>query len=93
MSNRITEKDLACVVARINAVTKSPPTPYTKDKKGGFHANPGNFHLSHAYGGVKLERMCNEGGGVTIASTGGYGTKRELYNWMQAFLAGHNEAS
>lgn len=27
-------------------------------------------------------------GGIREISTTGYGTKRELYNWMRAFLSG-----
>lgn len=88
MNDRITQKDLECLTDRINKVTDSPPTTHTKGDDGHFTPNPGNYHLSYAYGGVKLERMCNERGGVNTASTGGFGTKRELYNWMQAFLAG-----
>ena len=85
MSNRITQKDLEYLADRINESTKSPMKPWNpKTRK----ANIGNYHLSYAYGGVKLEKMCTSGGGVTTVSTGGFGTKRELYNWMQAFLAG-----
>ena len=91
MSNTITQKDLENLVARINEATKSPETPWNHDD-GKITANIGNYHLDYAYGGVKLERMCNEGGGVNTVSTawvyGGYGTKRELYNWMKAFLSG-----
>jgi len=83
MSNRITQSDLESLVDRINKATDSPTEPYT-DRK----ANLGNYHLSYAYGGVKLHRMHNEHGGVETVSTGGYGTKRELYNWMSAFLDG-----
>ncbi len=93
MSNRITQKDLEYLVKRINEITDSPQTPYTRNgKKGkreaGFIANIGNYHLDYAYGGVKLVRMVNEGGGISDISRDGYGTKRELYNWMRAFLAG-----
>ena len=91
--NRITQKDLEYLVKRINEVTDSPLSSYTRNgKKGkrevGFTANIGNYHLDYAYGGVKLGRMVSEGGGVTNISDMGFGTKRELYNWMRAFLAG-----
>ena len=82
--DRITQKDLEILTDRINEVTGSP----TKCYSGPGKANIDNYHLSYAYGGVKLERMCNEHGGVTTTSIGGFGTKRDLYNWMQAFLAG-----
>ena len=84
---RITQKQLEYLVERINEATNSPLASYTRMPEGP-RANIGNYHLSYAYGGVKLERMCNEHGGVNTVSTGGFGTKRELYEWMQAFLAG-----
>lgn len=87
--DRITNADLEFLVDRINAATDSPPKPYTKGADGRFKANIGNYHISGAYGGVKLVRMGNKGGGISAVSTNGYGTKRELYNWMTAFLAGH----
>lgn len=84
---RITQKDLECLVKRINDTTNSPITTCTKNAKQ-YVWNINNYHLDYAYGGVKLVRTCNEHGGISTISTGGFGTKRELYNWMQAFLAG-----
>lgn len=98
---RIKEKDLNCLVERINKATNSPAAPYTKTKnavlgpnyqKAVIKANVGNYHLDHASGGVKLVRMVNDGGGVTVVSLDGIGTKRALYDWMGAFLAGINES-
>ena len=85
--DRITQKDLEVLVERINIATKSPTKSYTKigDR---YVSNVGNYHLDYAYGGVKLSRMESEGGGISNVSNTGYGTKRELYNWMQAFLSG-----
>ncbi len=90
---RITQKSLGYLVDRINKATNSPEKSYTRNgQKGkreiGFTPNIGNYHLDYAYGGVKIVRMVNEGGGITDISRNGFGTKRELYNWMQAFLAG-----
>ena len=85
---RIRQKDLEYLVDRINEATGSPKTTYTKTDKPPYKANIGNYHLDYAYGGVKLVRMVSEGGGISDISRCGYGTKRELYNWMQAFLAG-----
>lgn len=90
---RITQKNLEYLVERINEVTNSPETPYTRNgKKGnrevGFTTNIGNYHLDYAYGGVKLSQMVSESGGITNISDMGFGTKRELYNWMRAYLAG-----
>ncbi len=94
MSNRITQKDLECLTQRINEATNSPLIPYRRNgtegkRHTGFTANIGNYHLDYAYGGVKLVRMVNGGGGITEISRDGFGTKRELYNWMRAFLVGH----
>jgi hypothetical protein len=52
----------------------------------------GNYHLSHAYGGVCLHRMDNESGGVTIPLDYGYMSRRELYNAMRAFIEGFEAA-
>ena len=83
MSNRITQKDLEQLCLEINKATNQPLKPV--DKK---QWQIGNYHLDYAYSGVKLVRMCNEHGGIRTISRGGYGTKRELYNWMEAFLSG-----
>ena len=88
MADRITQKDLEYLVKRINELTGSPVEQHSKDETGRYKSNPGNYHISGAYGGVALERICNEGGGVQRISTGGYGTKRQLYTWMIAYLAG-----
>ncbi len=88
--DRITNADLDRLVDRINTVTDSPMTPYSKPEKPGdrFTANLGNYHINGAYGGVQLVRMGNNGGGISTISTNGYETKRQLYTWMTAFLAG-----
>lgn len=88
---RITQKDLECLRDRINVATGSPMAAYTKQADGTYKGNIGHYCLDYAYGGVKLERLVSEGGGVETITTGGYGTKRELYGLMQAFLAGIGE--
>ncbi len=85
---RITQKDLEYLVKRINEVTGSPISTGGVNS-GKYTCNIGNYHLDYAHGGVKLVRIVNEGGDITVISTGGFGTKRELYNWMLAFLVGH----
>ena len=88
MADRITNGQLEALVARINQLTGSPATPWTRQADGSFKANVGNYHISGAYGGVCLHRMCNEGGGVTTPLTYGHVPRRELYNQLRAFLAG-----
>jgi len=85
---RITQKDLERIVLRLNRKLNRPETPYGKDENGRFKANLGNFHISGAYGGVALEEVQTDGGGVRRVSTDGYGTKRQMYTWMTAFLSG-----
>ena len=84
---RVKQEDLGHLVRRINKATGSPAVAYTKTNDK-YTANIGNYHLDYAYGGVQLIRMVNDGGGVENISTQGFGTKRQLYHWMQAFLVG-----
>lgn len=84
---RISIKQLESMVLRINKLTNSPETAYTKID-GKLKANIGHYHLDQAYGGVKLVRMNNESGGIHCISKNGFGTKRELYNFMTAFIMG-----
>jgi hypothetical protein len=83
--NRITEKHLQAIVDRLNRITGSPAAPYVDGK-----AQIGNYHLSHAYGGVCLHRMHNDGGGVSSPLSTGHVTKRELAGLLHAFIAGIN---
>jgi hypothetical protein len=85
---RITEKQLEALVSWINELTGSPATSYTRNDEGKLSANIGNYHLYHAYGGVNLHRMSNEGGGVNTPLGGGTRTKRELFNQLHAFING-----
>lgn len=87
MATRITIANLEAVVDRINRVTGSPSSPWRREGDRN-RANIGNYHLSHAYGGVSLHRMCNESGGVTTPLGSGHVPKRELYEQMHAFLRG-----
>ena len=86
--NRVTEAQLQAVVARINKITGSPLTPYAVNAEGKHVPQPGNYHISHAYGGVCLHRMYNEGGGVSSPLSTGHIPKRELLALMFAFIEG-----
>ena len=85
---RITIKDLEYTVDILNVITNSPTEPWTKGKDGKLRANVGNYHLSGAYGGWKLERMDNESGGVSDVLHTGYVSKRELHNAIKSFQCG-----
>ena len=83
MSNRITESMLEARIKWLNKLTNSPETPYSNGK-----ANIGNWHLSHAYGGVCVHRMHNEAGGVSSPIVYGHVTKRECFDALCAFISG-----
>lgn len=78
--NKIVMSDLNNLVTRINRATNHP-----EEQTG--HYIPGQYILSGAYGGHKLEQVCTTGGGVS-SITSGYVSKRELYSQMQAILTG-----
>lgn len=86
--NRITEKQLNNAVLVLNQLTKSPIATYVKDKKGKYKSQIGNFHLSYAYGGVSLHRICNDGGGIDDVFRCGHVPKRELWNRIQSMIVG-----
>lgn len=81
--NRVTEKHLQAIVDRLNRITGSPMEPYIDGK-----VQVGNYHLSHAYGGVCLHHMHNESGGVSSPLSTGHISKRELAGLLHAFIAG-----
>jgi hypothetical protein len=92
MTARITQKDLAAFVSRINRVTQSPAEHSTIDAAGQHAINVGHYRISYAYGGASLVRTCNESGGESTVSFGGHIPKRDLYTQMQAYLAGLEDA-
>jgi len=89
---RITKANLEALCDSINRATGSPEAAYTKDASGNYRGNPGNYHLDWAYGGVRIVRMCNEGGGITTV-TEGFRSKRETYDLGHAYLRGIRDAS
>jgi hypothetical protein len=84
---KISIKDIEARIAYLNKITGSPETAYTKID-GKLSANIGHYHLDQAYGGCALYRMDNESGGVDDVSRIGYATKKDLYNWINAYIAG-----
>ena len=85
--NRISKKILQSRVETINCVLGMPDSPYTRTEDK-FTANIGNFHLSQAYGGYCVNRMCNENGGVSTPIWAGHIPAREAYERICAFIAG-----
>jgi len=88
MSNRITEKDLKNMLARINKEAGYPLEAYTKDEEGRYQPNAGTYLLDYAYGGVRLSQMSMKQGCTGQRDITGRGTKRETYERMTAFLYG-----
>ena len=79
---RITKKQLTFLIDRINLSTGSPQTYWTDGK-----INAGHYHLDNAYGGWKLVRTVNDGGGETDVVYERL-TTGAMYTVLQAFLAG-----
>ena len=88
--NRITQKDLEVLVKRINTVMGTPLQPYAKNEETVRHEPQANcYHLSYAYGGVSLHKMSSKPGCTGVSSITSYHMpKRELYDYMQAYLSG-----
>lgn len=84
---RITKKQLETLINRLNKLTNSPERPYTV-ADGKCTANPGCYYLAGAYGGYKLERMSNAGGGCHDVVPTGYTTKHALYDAIYCYLSG-----
>ena len=80
----VKQKDLERMVELINALTESPKIPYSKDENGQYQANPGNYHLDFAYGGVRLCRMSKGGGTFDVSDRH---TKKELGIFLRGFLS------
>jgi hypothetical protein len=92
MSTRITRTFLEAKAATINGMTKSPAEPY-RTVDGKAVANKGNYHISGAYGGYSLHRMCNESGGAADVLNIGHVSARELAGLMSAYIAGLYDAT
>lgn len=93
MSNRITEKQLQTLCDHLNRITNSPMVTYSAGPDGPLKnkrliAQIGNYHLSFAYGGVSLLRVCNESGACADVFGCGHTTKRDLQNRMCAYVDG-----
>ena len=81
--DRITDRHLAGMLDRLNRAAGTPRTYMTEGR-----INVGHFHLDRAYGGCRLVQTVTEGGGVRDVTSSGYGTKRECYEAIHAFIAG-----
>ena len=75
----------------LNEITNQPLKPYERDIEAGRSiAQIGNYHLSHAYGGVCVHQMANEGGGVRTPLCSYHEPKRDCYEKLVSFISGIN---
>ena len=83
---RITLSQLKHKVSYLNQITNNPSMAW-KQIHGKLVGQIGHYHLAQAYGGYSLNQTMNEGGGVRDIIRG-YRTKREVYEWLDAFIQG-----
>lgn len=99
MAYRYTMADLSRLVDRLNREVGAEPKAYRdateEEKAAGFYAvaNIGTYYLMGAYGGQKLVQITTHGGGVRDVLNVGYGSKREVYRALSAYLDGIAAAS
>ncbi|MDB4351967.1 hypothetical protein OAA60_00875 [Porticoccaceae bacterium] len=86
----ITKADLERKVKYLNELTGHATEPYGERINGKINPNAGNYHLDWAYGGVKLAQMSLTDGctGTSDPLSVGFGTKRECYEAIAAFVRG-----
>lgn len=82
--NRIKKADLEHKVNELNRITGNPAQPWNIETRT---SNPGCHVLQGAYGGWQLQQIVNESGGVSAISLG-YISKREMYDFIQAYTWG-----
>jgi len=87
MKQRITKNILEKRVALVNDLLGNAQEPWQadRDSNGNLVPNPGCHYIAGAYGGYRLEEMCNGGGARDISPRL---TKRELYEWINAYIDG-----
>jgi len=85
---RITQRDLEGLCDVVNDAKGFERRPYGERTKKGCNPNPNVYHLNYAYGRVQLVQMSPEKGCTGVSEVFGYGTKRELYGQMRAFIKG-----
>jgi len=75
---RITIKHLDAMTNRLNKLVGAELEVWNKETG---KSNAGTYYVQGAYGGYRLERICNDGGGASDISL--RGTKREIYEQMK----------
>jgi hypothetical protein len=87
---RITDKMLNAKINYLNQLMDTPETSWERTN-GKNKSHVGNYHISGAYGGVNLCQMTNESGGVRNVFSCGHVPKRDLFNRIDAYIAGIRE--
>lgn len=91
--DRITMRDIEGAVRGLNVIAGFSPDEadaptYSRDEATGENrAMVGRYIVAGAYGGLQLQQIVNEGGGVRGITTG-YVSKRELYYRIHAYREG-----
>tara|TARA_R110002012_G_C11517080_1_gene599048 strand:- start:193 stop:468 length:276 start_codon:yes stop_codon:yes gene_type:complete len=88
---RITIRQLENLVERLNKKTNSPLTSYTRTSDGQLKPNANHYYIAQAYGGTKLEQMC-QGGGSHNPLSMGFVSKRECFQLVDAYLRGMEDS-
>lgn len=86
--DRITDKHLAGLVARLNRLAGTPLEYCTKQPDGSIIINVGHFHIDRAYSGYQLVQTTTAGGGVRTVVGSGFVPKRQVYELTYAYLRG-----
>jgi hypothetical protein len=86
--NRITDKHLAGLLARLNRLAGTPLEYCTKQADGSITINVGHFHIARAYGGCQLVQTVTTGGGIRTVIGSGFVPKRAIYDLAYAYLRG-----
>ena len=85
---RITDKHLAGLLARLNRLAGTPLEYCTKQADGRIIINVGHFHIDRAYSGCQLVQTYTAGGGVRTVISSGFVPKRVVYELTYAYLRG-----
>lgn len=87
---RITIKDIQNRLNHLNDLMGYEREPYGPRLPNNIaNPNAGCYHTSQAYGGIRIEQMSLNVGCTGVRNvTGGYDTKRECYEKLNAFIDG-----
>lgn len=77
---RITKNMVQSHVDTVNTLLGFDPENVT-------YKSEGAVLLGSAYGGYRVERLCNDAGGITTLQSG-YGPLRESYNFLTGMIVG-----